>query len=392
MQSGTLRIVNGIMVLPDEAVKGTIEVRDGRIVRLLREPGEGLSAGDGPSIDAEGMYVLPGLIDIHGDAIEKEVQPRPNTLFPLDSAFRELEKKLAACGITTMYHSLSLGTGLSLRGEHLLAEMVRLIHECSAARSMIRHRVHLRYEIIYQHLLPLAEQLIAGGAVHYFSYMLHAPGHGQYRRPGSFEAYVMKNQGVDREEVGAIVDRVNRLAEAVDREKLRHLVGLARESGLAVASHDDDSAEKVDEALSLGVSVAEFPLNLATAQHAASRGMHVCVGAPNVVRGGSHDLNLKAIEAIRTAAAHSICSDYYPPSMLMAIFRIAKERSELPKAVAMASLQPARAVGADGDIGSIEAGKRADLLLIECSGDYPVLRRTVVGGKTVYRSDFFHSS
>src|SRR5690554_5891880 len=136
-------------------------------------------------IDAEGMLLVPGLIDMHCDAIEKEVEPRPNTLFPMNLALYEMEKKLAAAGITTMYHSLSLGVGLSLRGDDVMLKLLNQIKEYREQRSMIRHRIHLRYEITHFAGLAIAEKLIKEGNIDYLSYMNHAPGIGQYKSPGS---------------------------------------------------------------------------------------------------------------------------------------------------------------------------------------------------------------
>lgn len=383
----TLEIRNGWLVLPDEIVKGTIEIESGVITKIIR--GDSAVSTSGNTIHADGMYVFPGLIDIHSDAIEKEVQPRPNTLFPLDTAFYELEKKLAACGITTMYHSLSLGTGLSVRGEHLLIRLIERIHEHKKKPSMIRHRIHLRYEMLYQHLMSIAETFIHQGMIDYVSYMLHAPGVGQYKREGAFEAYVMKNQGVTREEVDQIVENVKRMMEKIDWARLRRLIQLAKSKQIAIASHDDDSVDKVRQSMENGVDVIEFPLNLETAEYAAQQQLHVCVGAPNIVRGGSHDNNLSAIDAVVAGHANIICSDYYPPSMLHAVFKIAEEGFDLPAAVKMATLHPAEAVGIADRYGSIEPGKAADLLLIEYSGGSPRLRQTIVGGTVVYRSDCF---
>jgi len=387
--SGKLWVINGNLVLPDRVVKGHIEVDDGIIAGIHPERRVPRDLENAEIVDAEGMFVLPGLIDIHGDAIEKEVQPRPNTLFPLDTAFFELEKKLAASGITTMYHSLSLGVGLSLRGVDVLLRMLEFITARRTNRSMVRHRIHLRYEILYQSLMDIAERLIADGIVDYFSYMLHAPGQGQYKRAGAFEAYVMKNQGVDREEVKEIVEDIERLVGEIDWQRLTQLIAFARAKGISVASHDDDSIDKVDRAIGLGASVVEFPLNVETAVYAASNDVFVCVGAPNIVRGQSHDRNMSALDAVKAEAADVLCSDYYPPSMLQAVFRLVQEGVSLHAAANMASLNPAQAVGIDRRLGSIEPSKFADLLLVEDKAGYPDLRRTIVQGVSVYQANYY---
>ncbi|GIP32225.1 alpha-D-ribose 1-methylphosphonate 5-triphosphate diphosphatase [Paenibacillus sp. J2TS4] len=384
------------IVMPEEVVLGSLRIERGQIaeIRLADNRGtDGNSPGERGYVWQDGMYLLPGLIDIHCDAIEKEVQPRPNTLFPMEMALLELERKLAGNGITTMYHSLSLGTGLSLRGEDLVTKMIRLIRCYRQEQAMIRHRIHLRYEVIYLDGLPLAEELVRSGQVEYLSYMNHAPGQGQYRAPGSFEAYVMKNQGVNKEEVRRIAENALQKQEQIDWERLRYLAEEALADGIALASHDDDTLKKVDEARSFGASVSEFPLNLETAQYAKQRGLQTCVGAPNVVRGGSHDNNMKAMDGIRAGAVDILCSDYYPSSMLSAIVRIADEAGiGIARATAMATLHPAKAVGIDDCLGSIEVGKQADLILIQMKNGYPLVRKTWVNGLSVYEANYYRQN
>lgn len=385
-------ILHALLVLPNRVLKGSLLIKEGLIANIVEDkPHHSTIDFDNHEvIDAKGAYVLPGLIDIHCDAIEKEVQPRPNTLIPMDLALYELEKKLAGNGITTMYQSVSLGVGLSLRGDELLVQVIDQIQRYRDQRSMIRHRVHLRYELIHLAGVRLAEELIRTGAVDYLSFMNHGPGQGQYKRPGSFEAYVMKNQGVDKEEVKKIAENAIKKQKAINWDDVRTLSRLARKHHIPIASHDDDSEETILKALELGATVSEFPLNMETAACAKEKQLFVCVGAPNVVRGGSHDNNMRAIDAIHAGTATILCSDYLPSSLLAAVFMIADEKISLSDAVNMASLNPARAMGIDNRFGSIEPGKVADLVFVKSIEGYPWLQRTVVNGTTVYMSDFFH--
>ncbi|MCA0757818.1 alpha-D-ribose 1-methylphosphonate 5-triphosphate diphosphatase [Paenibacillus sp. N4] len=388
----SLIVINGKLVLPDEVKDAAITVIDGLIEALPANEGqveEWLSRHpEAKVIDAQGRYVLPGIIDIHCDAIEKEVQPRPNTLFPLDMALLEFERKLPVHGITTMYHSLSLGVGLSLRGDHLLTGMVDHIRAYGQRRAMIRNRIHLRFEVSHLAGLPIVERYLREKTIDYLSFMDHSPGQGQYREPGSFERYVMKNQGVSLDEVRVIVEELMERRQQVDADMLSRLGRLAADNGIAIASHDDDSADKAEQSARLGVSVCEFPINLETARHAASLGLRVCVGAPNVVRGVSHDKNLRAVDAIKAGAADILCSDYHPSSMLAAAFKLYDEgTADLPEAVRMITLNPAQALGADSELGSIGLGKAADLIVADRYGSLPWVTQTIVGGKLVYSAD-----
>lgn len=403
-KAAPMLIRNGKLVLSDRVVHGAVGIIGGRIHAIIEEesfrPDGAVGAFNVPEaasdgflreypeaavIDADGNYVMPGLIDIHCDAIEKEVQPRPNTLFPLPLALMEFERKLPVHGITTMYHSLSLGVGLSLRGDQYLTGMVDLIGDYNKRRSMIRNFIHLRFEVSHHAGLPIVERYVQEGAVHYLSFMDHSPGMGQYRKPGSFERYVMKNQGVTLDEVRTIVDELAERRQAVDRERLRDLAMLARERGIAVASHDDDTPEQVGLSMELGAGVSEFPITMETARYASERGMRVCVGAPNIVRGVSHDGNLSATEAISVGAADLICSDYHPSSMLSAIFKLADTgAADLPSAVRMATLHPAQAMMIDDRVGSIERGKSADVIIVGHYEDMPWVTDAIVGGTRVY--------
>lgn len=388
-------IVNGLLVLPDRVVRGGVRIERQTIADVVEgeAPESAIDRQAYEVIDADGAYVLPGLIDLHCDAIEKEVQPRPNTLVPIDFALFELEKKLAACGITTMYQSLSLGVGLSLRGDDVMLRLLEQIDSYRQGRTMIRHKLHLRYELVHLKGIALAEELVHSGKVDYLSFMNHGPGQGQYRRPGSFEAYVMKNQGVGREEVEQIAARARQVQAEIDWPRVRRLAQTAGARGIRIASHDDDSAALIDQAVDYGVAVSEFPLNLETARYAAERGLAVCVGAPNVVRGGSHDKNLRAMDAIDAGAAHVLCSDYLPSTLLAAVFAVADAvaggDAGLPRAAAMATLQPARAMGIDARFGSIAPGKAADLLLVRRRDGYPHVLRTLVNGTAVYAADYY---
>ncbi|ANY67818.1 alpha-D-ribose 1-methylphosphonate 5-triphosphate diphosphatase [Paenibacillus sp. BIHB 4019] len=404
-------MVKGKLVLPDAVAEGAVIVRNGimeevllgaeQVQSWLAQQGgvaenvgerehDGRGVGNSGSaaleiIEEDSCYVLPGLIDIHCDAIEKEVQPRPNTLFPLSMSLLEFERKLPLHGITTMYHSLSLGVGLSLRGEHLLTQMVELIRSYREQRSVVRNLIHLRYEISYLPGLPIVKRYVDEGAIDYLSFMDHSPGQGQYRQPGSFERYVMKNQSVSIDEVNAIVAELMENRRQIDWSGLEELGKLAVQRGISVASHDDDSSERVDQLKGCGVSISEFPITLETALYAVQQGLHVCVGAPNIVRGGSHDKNLSAAEAIGMGAADIICSDYHPSALLHAIFKLADEGiAALPAAVRTATLAPAEALGIASEVGSLEQGKAADLVIVDRYEGHPWVKRTIVGGKTVY--------
>lgn len=336
-------------------------------------------------VDAEGCYVMPGLIDMHSDAIEKELQPRPGTYFPPHMSYFELEKKLAACGVTTIYHSLSLADGVGVREDEQIVAVINEITRLNLERSMIRHRIHLRYEITNLDGLEMVKHLIRSNQIQILSFMDHTPGQGQFTLPDSYESYLIKTYGIRGEELQLMVDKLQRNAKLVDWEQLQQLAEEAIMNGVILASHDDDDLDKIDLLAGLGFKISEFPIHLKAAEYAWEKDMSVCVGSPNIVRGQSHSKNMRAIDAITSGYANMICSDYLPSSLLTAIFQLnAVDKIPLHQAVAMITANPASALGIFDQVGSIESGKQADLLLVELYNGYPLVRQTIVNGQAVY--------
>jgi alpha-D-ribose 1-methylphosphonate 5-triphosphate diphosphatase len=393
MKHAAMVITGCQLVLPDRTTEGTVWIEDGRIVRVetgaLGHDAENL-ARDGLAVvlHAEGSYLLPGLIDLHSDAIEKEIQPRPNTHFPLPMSHYELEKKLAGCGITTMYHAISLSDGIGVRSNDTVQEIAHAISTYRKKAALIRHRIHLRYELTNLAGLALVHDLLEQELIDLLSYMDHTPGQGQFSSPGSYANYMKKTYGGDESEIQELVEMISENQKRLDWEALNRLASRALEKGIRLASHDDDSPAKVNQVLGLGAVISEFPVNLETAFYAKSQGMHVCVGAPNVVRGSSHSNNMRAIDAIKAGAADMLCSDYVPSAMLAAIFLLAERHMPLHEAVRLATFHPAQALGLDGEWGSVEAGKKADLILVELNEGYPLVRATIVDGMIVYQTDY----
>jgi len=386
-----LLITNVRVVLPYRVLEpGYVYVEEG----CIGEVGEGVTSGGSslPELDGAGAYILPGLVDIHSDAVEKEIQPRPNVIFPVGPACSELERKLAANGITTIFHSISFSAGEGVRSNDLAATIARYISGQACQCHLVRNQVHLRYEISNTAALELMEELIAEGVANLFSFMDHTPGQGQYGSVEQYKKYVKKTYWLNEEECDTLVAQKIRERQEMDPARLRSLAATAQAHGVPLASHDDDTPDKVEEMYRLGATIAEFPVNLATARYARLLGMHVCVGAPNILRGVSHENNLKAREALDNGAADILCSDYYPPALLQAVFCLAADGYSLPAAVRLATLNPAQATGLAGELGSVEEGKKADLILVRLIGGHPVVMGTVTGGKVVawfaYHNEF----
>jgi alpha-D-ribose 1-methylphosphonate 5-triphosphate diphosphatase len=380
----SLVIENASVVTPSGVLDGaSIKVADGVIV----EVGTSRLNGCSRRLDAGGLRILPGFIDLHSDAIEKEVEPRTSAFFPVNMAVFELDKKLAACGITTIYHSLSfdpLKDGV--RESEVACGIIREVNRLAPVLG-VRTRVHTRFEISNVAAVPFVEQLIEGGFVQLFSITDHTPGQGQYRDLAAYRRKSSHVRNLDDAAAAEVIDRKRREAVSLEADYVGRLVGRCRSLGIPVASHDD-TEDKMDAVEAMGITITEFPIDMATAALAAGRGMHILFGAPNVVRGGSTGNNLNAREAISAGAGDILCSDYLPSAMVHAVFAL--ERAgilPLYRAVNMASLNPARAVGIDGFTGSIEVGKSADLVLVDASGEVPKVLKTFVEGREVYSTE-----
>jgi len=374
-------IRGGAVVTPDAVRHGAcVVVEDGHIASVLGAPPP--DAGD--TVDATGGYVLPGLIDVHCDAIEHELQPRPGILFPVELALRSLEGHLAATGITTAFPSISFAEGeFGVRTGTVASEVVEAVHR-RAGTSPVRLRVHLRYEITDRGALPAVRDLIAGGRVQLLSFMDHTPGQGQYRELEEYRRFLAQTYGMAPEAFERLMDR-KQAERRVAGAGLAGLAAHAHAHGVPLCSHDDDSPAKVDLVRRWGAAICEFPTTLEAARYAASVGMAVCVGAPNVVRGGSQGGGINAQDAIASGAASMLCSDYYPAALLAAVFRLGAVPRTLPAAVRLATLHPARAAGLDEWTGSLEAGKWADLILVGIVRGLPTVTATMIGGRWAYR-------
>jgi alpha-D-ribose 1-methylphosphonate 5-triphosphate diphosphatase len=346
--------------------------------------------------DARGGYIMPGFIDIHSDYIEGILQPRPTCLMEFETGLREAEKQLLGHGVTTIYHSLSLMNSPGINGRHSfrskenLEKLVSLIKDFHEGYHLIRHRFHARYEIDNLDIYDYIVELLNCGAVHELSFMDHTPGQGQYRDlevyAKSFTSWKAANSEKSFEEV---------LAEAKSKpvashEMLKRLAALARKRNIPLASHDDDTVEKVLFVKNeFGSAISEFPVTLEVAEKAHDEGILVVVGAPNVMLGGSHSGNLSALDAIRAGAADILCSDYYPASLLHSAFRLEENGIlTLPAAVRMLTLNPAKAMGIDADYGTVEAGKKADLLVVRKINGRPMVYKCFIDGRTVLQLEY----
>lgn len=374
-------IENAHLVLPDGILQeGSLLIEAGRIAKI----DQGNTQNGLRHIDATGCYVLPGIIDLHSDVLEKELEPRPNTLFPTDMVLNEVDKKLAACGVTTMYHSIAFAEGeIGIRSNKMADGIIRAIHRFSP-RLRVRTKVHARYEITDDAALPAIKALLREEKVHLLSFMNHTPGQGQFRDKQAYKDYFRAVYSKSEKELAEIIARKIASQDIIDRH-LDALAGLCKTQRVPMASHDDDSEHKVRRLKEKGVTIADFPVNMDAARAANAHDQHVCLGAPNVLRGYSQAGNLSARDAVASGVCDVLCSDYAPMTLLHAVFKLADEKIvSLDEAVRMVSINPARAVELDAETGSITEGKTADMIIVSKQNGLPQVLKTFVEGREVF--------
>ena len=386
-----IAIKNGRIITPDRIIEDKVLLIDqGKIVGFSDTPD-----GVKKVVNAHGRFVMPGIIDVHSDKIEQYIQPRPTSQMDFEFALKVCERDLLSAGITTMYHSLSLFKDeifgkCPLRTKDNIQRIADLISDIHLRSHLIHHRLHLRVEIDHIEAFDIVRDMIGQGKVHLISFMDHTPGQGQYSSLAIYHETISKYNGVEIDTLGfdgVIEYHKNKLRLSFGQ--LKELSRLAHAKGIAVASHDDDTKEKLSFNAEIGVDISEFPVTLDAARFAKSRDFYTVVGSANIMRGSSHTGNLSAAEAILEDCADIVCSDYYPAAILESVFYMHKKYDiPLPQMVNKVTLNPAKAIGTNKDYGSIEPGKRADLLIVETLDGYPVITHVFVDGNPTSRIEY----
>ncbi|WP_085992314.1 phosphonate metabolism protein PhnM [Oceanobacillus senegalensis] len=387
-------IHNGKIVTEEKILDGYAVVVEGEVIKDIIPKNMVIDDESVQLIDAGGGYISPGFIDIHSDYIESIVSPRPTSMMDFDISLREAEKILISHGITTIFHSLSFYredvlTHKPIRFPKNVQKLVDAIDATHHRLHLIRHRLHARFELDNIDEVENLIDNIEKDKVHFLSFMDHTPGQGQYRDLEVFRDTLQGYRDLTDDEVNVVIaERKSR--ESLTIEKIKEVANIAIGKGIAVASHDDDNIKKLELVKSFGTTISEFPITLEVAKKAKEEGLQTIVGAPNVMLGGSHSGNLSAAEAIHCQCADILCSDYYPAALLHAIFTLnEKYGNDLHQMFMMVTLNPARAVRLDHELGSIKPGKKADILIIEQMEDgYPMLTMTMVNGEIITTTNY----
>jgi alpha-D-ribose 1-methylphosphonate 5-triphosphate diphosphatase len=339
--------------------------------------------GGGRVLHAEGLLVLPGIVDIHGDGFERQIMPRPGVRFDTGLALRDTDRQLVANGITTAFHGVTVSWEPGLRSLQAAGDFISAL---AAARPHLAcdTRLHLRWETFALDALPQVIDWLSLDPKPVVALNDHTTGSVMKGTIARKIGQMAERSGLSRDDYMALLDSV--WARRVDvAAAIEALAAAARSNGNVLLAHDEASPDERRHFRSLGAVSSEFPLTRETAAEARAVGEHVILGAPNVVRGGSHNGALDATSAIRDGLCSVLASDYHYPSPLHAAFKLAsRDNAGFAEVWNLVSANAAAAAGLD-DRGRLEHGKRADIILVDARDvRHPQVVATFVGGRLVY--------
>ena len=363
-------IINNVkLVLDDQVVEGSLEMQNGVITAFADSRSQLPQA-----LDAQGGWLLPGFIELHTDNLDKFFTPRPKVDWPAHSAMSSHDALMVASGITTVLDAVAVGDVRD--GGHRLDNLQKMIdaivNSQNAGLNRAEHRLHLRCELPHETTLPLFEKLMDTSVLSLVSLMDHSPGQRQFATPQKYREYYQGKYHMNDEQMDDFQEEQIALSRRWAQPNREAIAAHCRERHISLASHDDATAAHVEESRALGSVIAEFPTTEEAARASHNSGLQVLMGAPNIVRGGSHSGNVAAHHLASLGLLDILSSDYYPASLLDAVFRIANDESNafsLPQAVKLVTRNPANALGLK-DRGEIAEGKRADLVLARAHGDH----------------------
>lgn len=375
-----IRLANARLVLPDRVVTGEIVLQAGRIIDITERADLPFGA-----TDCDGDLILPGLVELHTDNLERHIEPRPGVMFPPVSALLAHDAELASTGITTVFDAMRVGsiqseaTNYARYARDLATELMRLR---ATGVLKISHFLHLRAEICSETLLDELAEFGPEDRVGILSLMDHTPGQRQFRDLSKLRTYLSGKRGMTDAAFDAHVAHLTGLQA---RHGVVHADGAVAEAcrlGAVLASHDDTTADHVRASHENRTGLAEFPTTVEAAEACRAHGIAIMMGAPNILRGESHSGNVSALDLARRDLLDMVSSDYVPSALLLSAFRLAGVWSDLPRAIRTVTDGPARAAGLR-DRGRLEAGLRADILRVRRLEATPVIRGVWTQGHRV---------
>ncbi|MGF1803138.1 alpha-D-ribose 1-methylphosphonate 5-triphosphate diphosphatase [Vibrio gigantis] len=375
-------ITNVNLVLENEVVRGSVELRDGLIANMSDSTSQLPGAFDG-----ENGFLMPGLIELHTDNLEKYFTPRPKVNWPPLSAMSAHDTQLIGSGITTVLDAVALGDYRDGNRQENLDQFINTVAE-SQKRGLTRaeHRIHLRCEVPHSTTVGLFERYVNMPEVQLVSVMDHAPGQRQFVNLDKYRTYYQGKYNMTDAEMAVYEKDQVAQSQRWSKQNRDEITRQCRDLNIPTASHDDATSAHVTESKELGMVIAEFPTTVEAAKRSHELGLKVMMGAPNVIRGGSHSGNVAAHELASLGVLDILSSDYYPVSLLDAVFTLVNDERnhlDMAQAVQLATLNPAQALGLH-DRGVIAEGKRADLVLAHRVDGHQLVSRVWREGKKVF--------
>lgn len=380
MTSETI-LANATLVLPNETLRGQVRIVEGRIAEI----GTGVAIPTGAE-DCGGDLVIPGLIELHTDNLERHIEPRPKVNWPHAAAIIAHDAELASVGITTVYDALRVGSVVSNAKANYGEYARRLADEILDLRAQgvlkISHFLHLRAEVCSETLMAELDKFGPEDRIGIVSLMDHTPGERQFRDLSQLRKYVMGKHGMTEAEFDHHVETQKALSARLGQAHEAAAVAAARRYGAVLASHDDTDTAHVVRSASHGVHFAEFPTTSQAAEACSAHGIKVMMGAPNLIRGGSHSGNVAAADLAKAELLDIVSSDYVPSSLLSAALMLGDLWGNVARGIATVTAAPAAAVGL-ADRGTLTLDARADLVRVARVGTAGALRGVWVQGRRV---------
>ncbi|MBW4973474.1 alpha-D-ribose 1-methylphosphonate 5-triphosphate diphosphatase [Roseovarius mucosus] len=364
-------LANALLILPNEVIPGALQIKGGKITAL--DSGTALPLG---AVDCEGDYLAPGLIELHTDNLERHIQPRPKVDWPHHAAIVAHDAELASVGITTVFDAMRVGsipTGVGRYSKYARGLANELLSLRAEEALKISHFLHLRAEVCSETLEEEMEQFGPSDRVGIVSLMDHTPGQRQFRDLTKLEEYMKGKHALTDAEFAEHVAQLKALRAAHGDRHEAAAVAHAARYGAVLASHDDTTAEQVAVSGGYGIRLAEFPTTVEAASTCHAHDIAVIMGAPNLIRGGSHSGNVAAGELADLGFLDILSSDYVPSALLLGAVQLGARWGDMARGLATVTANPARAVGLS-DRGQLAVNARADLIRFRLRSGAPALR------------------
>lgn len=373
---------NANLILNNEVIRGSLRIKDGIITDI--DSGTAVPVG---AMDLQGDYLAPGLVELHTDNLERHLSPRPKVDWPFRAAILAHDRELAGTGITTVFDAIRVGSivsGVSKRyGKYArrMADEILAMRESGLLR--ISHHLHLRAEICSETLIDEFAEFSTDDRIGIVSMMDHTPGQRQFSDVSKFETYVRGKYSFEDQEFSDYIEFLYQLQTRLGAIHEAAIVDAAKRLGATLASHDDTTADQVTTSHGHGVTVAEFPTTVAAADACHVNGIATIMGAPNLIRGGSHSGNVAASELAQLDRLDILSSDYVPSGLLMAAMQLGDIWGDIARGIRTVTSHPAKAVGLP-DRGSLAPSQRGDVIRFALLDGMPVLQETWSAGRRVF--------